>query len=433
MEHTVTEEATGIDIVQAQLLIANGSTLEELNLAQENINLRKHAIQARITMMPGKGEVLDLYREPSGDGVRCDSAGWRTGFRPNQMYDPLVGKLICSANGVTPDSFEEARKLMMTSLENFKIDGVSNNIEAVERIISHPDFLSNGVVTSFLADNPGILDPGIETTKRAGEKVYSDEMVRFELSPPMTGNVLEVRKNVGDDVDVGEAVVVLSAMKIETELKSTVKGKVIEMNCKAGDQVSSDALLAVIQGYEEIQADLTAPASYTRSAASERADPSLDVWRGSDDFSPHGINDGIMSLPIIKSLPQSQIDGGQTRLKRNLMLKKELASKLDAVKKGGGERAVALHLKRGKSLARDRIAAIIDPGSSFLEVGALAGGNGLYSQDGIDDLPSGGVVAGIGLVHGREVMIVANDATTKGGEQLILMVVPSDYVMLSQP
>ena len=422
VEHTVTEEATGIDIVQAQLLIANGSTLGDLDLAQENINLRKHALQARITMMPGKGEVLDLYREPTGDGVRCDSAGWRTGFRPNQMYDPLVGKLICSANGVTPDSFEEARQLMMTSLENFRIDGVSNNIEAVERIISHPDFLSNKVVTSFLADNPEILDPSIKATERAsGEKVYSDEMVRFELIPPMTGNVLEVRKEVGDDVDVGEVVVVLSAMKIETEIKSTVKGKVSEINCKAGDQVSSEAVLAVVQGYEEIEAGATAPAPvYTRSAAiNERADPSIDVWRGSDDFVPHSINDGGMSLPIIKSLSQSQLDAGQTRLKRNLMLKKELASKLEAVKKGGGDRAVALHLKREKSLPRDRIAAIIDPGSSFLEVGALAGGNGLYSQDGIDDLKSGGVVAGIGLVHGREVMIVANDATTKGGELLV--------------
>ena len=57
----------------------------------------------------------------------------------------------------------------------------------------------------------------------------------------------------------------------------------------------------------------------------------------------------------------------------------------------------------------------MDPGSAFLEIGALAGGNNLYASEGINDLPSGGIVAGIGLVHGREVMIVANDATVKGG------------------
>ncbi|EED90562.1 beta subunit acetyl/propionyl-CoA carboxylase [Thalassiosira pseudonana CCMP1335] len=66
-------------------------------------------------------------------------------------------------------------------------------------------------------------------------------------------------------------------------------------------------------------------------------------------------------------------------------------------------------------LPRERIAKIVDRGSAFLEIGALAGGNGLYASDGIEDLPSGGVVAGIGIVHGREVMIVANDATVKGG------------------
>ena len=93
VEHTVTEEATGIDIVQAQLLIAGGRTLDALRLTQDDIKLRKHALQARITMMPGKGEVLNLYEEPTGDGVRCDSAGWYTGFKPNQMYDPLVGKV----------------------------------------------------------------------------------------------------------------------------------------------------------------------------------------------------------------------------------------------------------------------------------------------------------------------------------------------------
>ena len=93
MEHTVTEEATGIDIVQAQLLIAGGRTLGELGLTQDNVRLRRHAIQARITMMPGKGEVLDAYEEPVGEGVRCDSAGWYAGFRPNKMYDPLVGKV----------------------------------------------------------------------------------------------------------------------------------------------------------------------------------------------------------------------------------------------------------------------------------------------------------------------------------------------------
>ncbi|KAL7547137.1 hypothetical protein ACHAWF_010455, partial [Thalassiosira exigua] len=434
VEHTVTEEATGIDIVQAQLLIAGGRTLEDLGLTQDNIGLRQHSVQARITMMPGKGEVLEKYEEPSGDGVRCDTAGWYAGFAPNQMYDPLVGKLICSAEGVTPESFEKARKLMLRSLEGFNIEGVANNIDAVERIMTHPEFLANKVNTSFLADNPELLDPskakkGPPTTEHGSAKrLYSEERIRYELMPPMTGNILEVKKKAGDEVDVGEVVVVLSAMKIETEMVSPVKGVVSEINCKAGEQVSGNTIVAVLEGHEEIVVDATAgPSAPISSRGTEKrdgslgvqlSDPSMDVWSGSDDFAPqHNLNDSGTALPIIRSIPEPQLNDGkaQERRRRNVALKEELSSKLEKVRLGGGKKAVEKHLGRGKMLPRDRIAAIIDPGSAFLEIGALAGGDGLYSSEGIEDLPAGGVVAGIGIVHGREVMIVANDATTKGG------------------
>ena len=66
-------------------------------------------------------------------------------------------------------------------------------------------------------------------------------------------------------------------------------------------------------------------------------------------------------------------------------------------------------------LARERITCILDSGSSFLEVGAIAGSCGQYASEGIENLPSGGIVTGIGMVHGREVMFIANDATVKGG------------------
>jgi len=425
----VTEEATGIDIVQAQLLIAGGRSLEDLNLSQENIKLRQHSLQARITMMPGKGEILNQYKEPSGGGIRCDTAGWYSGFKPNQMYDPLVGKLICSAPGVTTESFEAARQLMLRSLKDFEIDGVANNIDAVERILTHKDFVDNRYNTSFLTEYPELLDPSkakkTQVEHGSAKRLYSEERIRFELTPPMTGNILEVKKKAGDEVDVGEVVVVLSAMKIETEMVSPVKGVVTEINCKAGEQVSGDTIVAVLEGHEEIQINTTDAEQISRSTASvssgsvgsQLSDPSMDVWRASDEFVNAAANDGGMALPIIRSLPDSQLNDSKAkaRKERNSALRNELSSKIEAVKLGGGERSVALHRKRGKMLPRERIAAIIDPGSSFLEVSPLAGGDGLYAADGIDDLPSGGVVAGIGLVHGREVMIVANDASVKGG------------------
>lgn len=92
-------------------------------------------------------------------------------------------------------------------------------------------------------------------------------------------------------------------------------------------------------------------------------------------------------------------------------LNEELRTKLSTAREGGGRKAVDLHLSRGKLLPRDRISKLLDAGSPFLELSPLAGDD-LYPGQ---KIPSGSVVTGIGRVHGREVMIVANDATVKGG------------------
>lgn len=88
----------------------------------------------------------------------------------------------------------------------------------------------------------------------------------------------------------------------------------------------------------------------------------------------------------------------------------ELRQKTEAAMRGGGERSVALHRSRGRMLPRERIAAVLDPGSPFLELSTLAG-HELYEED----VPSGSIVTGVGVVHGRQCMIVANDPTVKGG------------------
>ena len=88
----------------------------------------------------------------------------------------------------------------------------------------------------------------------------------------------------------------------------------------------------------------------------------------------------------------------------------EIQSEVARAKLGGGEEACARHHKRGKLLPRERIDALLDPGAPLLELSSLAA-NGLYKGA----APSAGIVTGVGLVEGREVMIVANDATVKGG------------------
>src|ERR1700742_287823 len=94
----------------------------------------------------------------------------------------------------------------------------------------------------------------------------------------------------------------------------------------------------------------------------------------------------------------------------HLTLIEDLNTRLGRVRAGGGERARARHVERGKLLPRDRVERLCDPGAPFLELSALAAED-LY--DGA--APGAGIVAGIGIVEGRQVMVIANDATVKGG------------------
>merc|ERR1719242_1153205 len=89
----------------------------------------------------------------------------------------------------------------------------------------------------------------------------------------------------------------------------------------------------------------------------------------------------------------------------------KLQSRVNVIMKGGGEKAVARHTSRGKLVARDRIQKLLDPGSTFLELSQLAA----FKLYGDEDVPAGGIITGIGKVRGRDCMVVANDATVKGG------------------
>ena len=115
-------------------------------------------------------------------------------------------------------------------------------------------------------------------------------------------------------------------------------------------------------------------------------------------------------MPVL----ESHVDPASPEFRENLAhmdsLEAELRRKLAEARAGGGEEAVRRHREQGKLLARERVERLLDPGTPFLEIAALAA-HGMY--DGA--APSAGIVTGIGRVRGREVMVVANDATVKGG------------------
>jgi len=116
-------------------------------------------------------------------------------------------------------------------------------------------------------------------------------------------------------------------------------------------------------------------------------------------------------LSVIRSKIVTRSDDFKNNAKKMESLADELKERVSTVQKGGGAKAVEKHRSRGKLVARDRINTLLDSGSPFLELSPLAGDN-LYPGQ---NIPSGGIVTGIGQVHGRQVMIVANDATVKGG------------------
>jgi 3-methylcrotonyl-CoA carboxylase beta subunit len=122
-------------------------------------------------------------------------------------------------------------------------------------------------------------------------------------------------------------------------------------------------------------------------------------------------------MSILKSHIKTSSDDFRINQEKNLTLSQELEDRLAQIRQGGGLEARAKHEKRGKLYVRERIRRLIDPGTTFLELSSLAA-FGMYE----DSAPCAGVVTGVGVVHGREVMIIANDATVKGGTYFPLTV-----------
>ena len=161
VEHTVTEEVTGIDIVQAQIQIAEGKTLAEATgkASQYDVRLTGHALQTRITtedptnnFIPDYGRI-SAYRSATGMGIRLDGGTAYAGGVITRYYDSLLVKV--TAKAPTP---ELAIRRMDRALREFRIRGVSTNIDFVINLLKHPTFLSNQYTTKFIDTTPELFD-----------------------------------------------------------------------------------------------------------------------------------------------------------------------------------------------------------------------------------------------------------------------------------
>jgi acetyl-CoA/propionyl-CoA carboxylase, biotin carboxylase, biotin carboxyl carrier protein len=268
VEHTVTEEVLGLDLVACQLQIAAG---DPLGFSQSDIEVhqRGHAIECRINaedpargFLPAPG-LITRYAEPDGLGVRVDSGYVQHDAVP-EAYDSLIAKVITWGN-----DREEARTRMLRSLHDFDIEGVSTTIEAHIALLQSDEFVS-GTYDTRTIEAGGVLDELVASSSvdaQADVLLVEGRAVRLwnpamsasaagavhgdsggaEVVSPMQGTILEVLVQPGASVEAGEAIVVLEAMKMETRVSSPRAGRVAEVVVEPAQTVGSGQLLAVVE------------------------------------------------------------------------------------------------------------------------------------------------------------------------------------------
>ena len=253
VEHTVTEEVTGVDIVRAQLELARGATIAELGLGAA-VAPRGHAVQARVCMesvrtdgaiLPASGTLL-AYEPPSGPGVRTDGFGY-AGYETSLAFDSLLAKVV----GHSPSAdFGDAVRRTSRALAEFRIEGVETNVAFLQAILAHPDFVAGRVHTRFVDEHiaelaaagepprfvtPTGFEPQAVVAQQAEQAVGPEGSVG--LVAPMQGTIVGISVNIGDEVRIGQAVAVVEAMKLQHDIHADRNGVVCAVSMSEGDVV----------------------------------------------------------------------------------------------------------------------------------------------------------------------------------------------------
>lgn len=191
VEHTVTEEITGVDIVQSQIRVAEGYSLPEIGLNQENIQIIGSSIQCRMTtedptkdFIPDTGR-LEVFRSAEGMGIRLDNASAYPGAVISPFYDSLLIKVIASDK-----THKGTCEKMSRALREFRIRGVKTNTPFLENVLKNPQFVSGYVDTSFIDENPDLFNFDLKQDR--GQKLLKylgSVLVNGPLTPLATGQL----------------------------------------------------------------------------------------------------------------------------------------------------------------------------------------------------------------------------------------------------
>ena len=401
VEHTVTEEVSGVDLVKTQIELALGRSIADLSLTKA-IEPQGFAIELRIntesmgpdgSTRPSSG-VITVFEPPSGSGIRVDSCAY-AGYPINPRFDSLIAKLIVRS----PSSdFKELVGRAYRALCRFRIEGVATNLGFLQALLKHPEFVANRIHTGFVEENIAALagmsatehrrlyfdrsrevtsigtkidanDPlAVLTLGKADLPAAADQRTEIRASnfddveievpdgtvalrAPMQGTILAINVAEGDSIAQAQQLLVMEAMKMEHVIAAPVSGIVRQLTVAKGDTVGEGHPLAFI---EEANVGSTSPAT--------KAGTDLEVIR-----------------PDLAEV-----------LERHEFV-------LDSVR----PEAVARRRKTGQRTARENIEDLCDPGS-FVEYGAL----GVAAQrrrrtmdDLIKNTPADGMVTGHATIN----------------------------------
>jgi len=388
VEHTVTEEITGVDLVQAQLKVAGGASLADLGLTRAP-EPQGFAMQLRVNMetMDASGEArpaggtLATFEPPTGPGLRVDTFGYR-GYRTSPHYDSLLAKLIVHGRGDYATTVRRGYR----ALCQFRIEGVDTNIGFLQNLLRRDEVVANRVYTRFVDDHmaelvgegehPSLHFGAAEEAGAATHTAIQGPTGTEAVTTPMQGVVVELMVEEGDSVREGQPVAFVEAMKMQHQVVASVSGTVRRVTFAVGDAVSGGDPLYFIE-----------PGEVAGDADQEVEEIDLDRIR-----------------PDLAKLQR-----------RDALLRDEQRPD-----------AVAKRRKTGQRTARENVAAICDA-DSFIEYGGFTFA-AQRARRSLDDLvqntPADGMITGIGAVNGdlfgedkSHCAVLAYDYTVLAGTQ----------------
>jgi acetyl/propionyl-CoA carboxylase alpha subunit/acetyl-CoA carboxylase carboxyltransferase component len=390
VEHTVTEQVTGIDLVEAQFRIAAGESLTALGLpTQAAIKSRGFAIQARIVAC-GAGR-LTAYKEPAGPGIRVDSCGY-LGYALLPQFDPMFAKIIGQSNSTY--SFSSAIDRTLRALGEFHLAGVPTNLGQLRAILSSATLRAGDARTTFLAEHSelsssnGAGAAGARTlalleqqaaSLRNGKTMQALSGAATSMgitvpageegiASPMAGALIEVGVYAGATVAAGVPLMVISAMKMETAITAPCAGTVTNIQpTEIGAIVAAGQIIATI-----------APAHRDAGSSAARE-------YGEDSWAPMLANVRRLQAIAQQRFAPDSNDPGVVRQRH-----------------------------REKLTCRERIDLLLDP-ETFREVGSLAGFTDYDEQGKVVGFTPANHVGGWGKVANRLAVVCADDFTSRGG------------------